>query len=80
MEFLRSFLQPSFHGDTKGGDAKCRLFSQAAEIVDLLQVDLLASEARLFSKAAKQPTERRSREGFCAILNPAKDFFESLLK
>ena len=30
--FLRSFLQASFHGDTKGGDAKCRLFSQAAEI------------------------------------------------
>lgn len=30
--FLRPFLQASFHGDTKGGDAKCRLFSQAAEI------------------------------------------------
>ena len=26
----------SFHGDTSGGDAKCRLFSQAAQIVDLL--------------------------------------------
>ena len=30
--FLHPFLHPSFHGDTKGGDAKCRLFSQAAEI------------------------------------------------
>ena len=40
--------------------------------IDLLQVDLLASERAFFDR------ERRSRERYRAIWNPTKDFFESL--
>ena len=30
MEFLRSFLSTSFHGENSGDVAKCRQFSQAS--------------------------------------------------
>ena len=46
--------------------------------LDLLQVDLLASERALFGREAAY-RERRSRERSSrATWNPTKDFFESL--
>ena len=47
-------------------------------ILDLLQVDLLASGASLVWPRSGRPRATKSREVVPAIWNPTKDFFESL--
>ena len=51
---------------------------KARHMLDLLQVDLLASGARVFRLESGRPSDEVARGR--AILNPNKDFFESLGK
>ena len=51
---------------------------KARQMLDLLQVDLLASGARVLRPESGRPSDEVARGR--AILNPKKDFFESLGK